>query len=167
MACCFAVQLVMGVSSARVLREEASSSRRSFEDQVRLPLARGLILQRARSIRPRLIAHRLGVRVGVARKQVSASLPPNLPEEVFFLAGYGMPEPHACPPYHLQRPDNSSPLSPRLSRSTLRNVAADPALRQVTPAGVERVAWPEVGVQRQFEHARQITRVSLPARPPP
>ena len=47
MACCYAVQLVMGVSSAPVLREEASSSRRSFEDLVRLPLA-PLTLQRAR-----------------------------------------------------------------------------------------------------------------------
>ena len=52
-----------------------------------------------RALFVRASLHRLGLRVGVARKQVSASLPPNLPEEVFFLAGYGMPRPHARPPY--------------------------------------------------------------------
>ena len=64
MACCFAVQLVMGVSSAPVLREEASSSRRSFEDQVRLPLAPLHSFFNARALRPRLIAQ-----AGLARRR--------------------------------------------------------------------------------------------------
>ena len=54
-----------------------------------------------------------------------------------------------------------------LGRSTLGKLAADPDLKVATPAGVERVARPEVGVQEQFGHARQIMRVRQPARSPP
>ena len=53
-----------------------------------------------------------------------------------------------------------------LGRSTRGYEAADPDIRQVTQAGVERVDRPEVGVQGQFGHARHIMCVSLPARPP-
>ena len=89
---------VMEVPSAPVLREEASSSRRSFEDLVRLPLA-PLTLQRARILARASLHRRLGLRVGGARKQVSASSPPNQKLEFLFLAGYRIFEPHACPPY--------------------------------------------------------------------
>ena len=47
MACCFAESGVMEAPSAPVLREEASSSRRSFEEPARLPLA-PLTFRRAR-----------------------------------------------------------------------------------------------------------------------
>ena len=51
-------------------------------------------------------------------------------------------------------------------RSTLRKSAADPDLKVLTPAGVERVDRPELGVLGQRGHARQITRARQPARSP-
>ena len=73
-----------GLLVAPVLRGTGALTTRPAHSSTRAPLTRASL-------------HRLGLRVGGARKPLSASLPANLPEEVASLAGERIINPHAWP----------------------------------------------------------------------